>query len=58
MTNAVYLRDSVAEVAEMTMQNEETNLVFVRKSSEILESSSPIRFEANLNSERKFTKET
>ena len=58
MTNAVYLRDSAAEVAEMTMQNEKTNLVFVRKSSEILDSSSSIRFEANLNSERKFTKET
>ena len=58
MTNAVYLRDSAAEVAEMTMQNEKTNLVFVRKSSEILDSSSSIRFEANLNFERKFTKET
>ena len=58
MTNIVYLRDSAAEFAEMTMQNEETELVSVRESSEIVDSSFPIRFEVNLTSERKFTIET
>ena len=58
MTNAVYLRCSAAQFAEIAMQNEETKLVFVQKSFEIVDSSYPIRFEANLNFERKFTIET
>ena len=58
MTNAVYLRHSAAQIAEIAMQNAETNIVFVRKTAEIVDSRYPSRFEANLNFERKFTIET